>query len=153
MEIKHKISNGWVYYSEYGITIKPLFYWNTFFIPWAEIDFVSPIPAVHFENGEWLTFEKNNLMADNALKSIKFFVLDIVVKDYRQLKYGDNFIEKLLGYCFFPIAKSLINADDKPDLKNASFTYKINKKSLNVPLRYLLDLIQKKNKYGLLGHF
>jgi hypothetical protein len=153
MEIKHKISNGWVYYSEDGITIKPNLYWNTFVISWTEIDFISPIPGIRFENKEWFTFEKINLMSDDALKRLDFCVFDIVVKDYHKLKYGNNFIEKILGYCFFPIAESLINADDKPDRKKACFSYRLKKTSLNVPLRILLNLIQNKNKYGLLGHF
>lgn len=146
--IKHRIDGAWVIYSESAVIFKSIV-GRSLEIPWEQIDFFSPTPAVKFINDSWYTFDGIDISGDKALHKMKFLSIHMVIKDVTKLNYGKGKFDKIIGRLLFPIFSNMANGMGGFDPAMASCEYYIKRRSLNVPLRELLDLMNTKSRFDL----
>ncbi len=147
----HSYGYGTIAYSQSGISIKPLFSRVAMLIPWSNIKFLSPTPAVTKLNDNWQTYDGRDLMETNALEALDFFYVDIVLKNRHELKMGRlSFWDSMIFRAGFPSVKPTYGADDKPLKEEGFIRIKIRKGTLNAPLSQLLIFLDKQTRYDLL---
>ncbi len=144
---EHKYEAGKVVYTETGITFYPVLSRHSLMIPWSNVDFVSPTPAVKLHNKEWSTFD------GRSLKGLDYFNISIVLKNRRLVSLNTNLIEKLWFYVNFPVIKVTYGADDKQKVYEGFMKYKMKLPTLNRPLEELLNFFAIYSRYDLLCSF
>lgn len=150
--IHHKYETGRIFYTADGITVAPFLTNHTLTIPWTNISFISPTPAVKMTDNGWQTFDGHDLMAADALKQLDFFHIDVVMKNRHLPVMRSGFLQHLLFYMNAPEVSATYTAGEVPHEMEGCITYKVRKRTLNCPLKELLDLFQAYSRYDLLCH-
>jgi hypothetical protein len=151
LQFSHRYEKGFVFYDDYGISIRPRLSKKKLLIAWENIKFISPTPAVKQIENRWFTYNEIDLMVDDGLQKLDFLYFDIVIKDRHQLKMpGISLYDSALFWLEFPTINATYDEHDQPMKDQGFIHYKIKKGTLNKPLRELLDFLQVKTKYDLL---
>ena len=61
---------GTVTYSKDGIEVKPILMRRGLLIPRQNIQFISTIPSVEYEQNAWKTYDGRDLMDNDAIKNL-----------------------------------------------------------------------------------
>lgn len=148
--IKHRSNGGWISYTNNGIEHKSYFLKKPFLIPWSNINFLCLTPFVKLDNGIWFTFDGENINGDKSILDLKYLYIDIIIKDYKKLDYGNSILKKVFKHIIHPIFTSLADENGLCHPKEAFYRYPVMRKSLNVPLKELLNFINSNSKFDIL---
>jgi hypothetical protein len=142
--ITHRRFGSRIAFSSAGIVLHPIFR-QPIPITWAEIDFVSAIPAAQQVEGKWgfRDFRLSHgwdILRDHGRR----FVLDIVVHDRHAL-------EGRLRWN--PVGlRPLWTAEDKPDPRQGTFPIELRVRRLDAKATDLLELVARHCRFDLLCH-
>ena len=148
--ISHTYEYGYVVYTEEGITISPRYSKYNQLIPWSNIDFISPIPGVGFEDERWRTYDGKDLMALDALEQQGYFIIQVGFKNRHLPHMRMSLWQSILFHMHFPDMRLLYEADDTPSPTKGYIQYTIKKGTLNCPLADLLALFKQYSRYSII---
>ena len=144
---------GTVTYSKDGIEVKPILMRRGLLIPWQNIQFISTIPSVEYEENAWKTYDGRDLMDNDAIKNLDYLDFTIALQNRHDLTKNLSLLKKIWTRLNFPMIKPLFRADDKPDPTEGCIKYSISKNTLSCPIKDLLGFINRYGKYGLVVSF
>jgi hypothetical protein len=153
------IRGGRATFGDAGIELAPRLTHQRVQIPWANIMFVSPVPAVsRFGFGPdntWRTFEGVRITPTSLRKTLKFYCIQVALHDRaRLLESATTFTRMCLGPMVFP--KPLYQQDDTPHPSNGSITLDLRQRWLRKngsSLLAALDICERFSHFDLLVSF
>ena len=147
-----RIEGGSAEFGESGISLVPWFTRRAVHIPWANVTFVSPVPGVRYNGGDWRTFRGEPLSKETIGRSIEFYAFEVALNERQALLVGKNFFVKmwLRTSIWF---KPLFTADDKPHPNNGCIQLCLPKRWVRkngIEIMSALEAIKKYSRFGLL---
>jgi hypothetical protein len=149
------IKGGLATFGVAGIELKPWFTRSRVLIPWANVMFVSPIPAVRRNGSEWHTWQGENITPDVLRSSLRFFCLQVALNARADLWASAGFLTFVWLVTSVWI-KPLYGADDKPHPTNGVITLDLRQRWLRNnggSLLSALDIIERFSKFDLIVSF
>ena len=146
---EHKYESGRIVYTVEGIAFYPLLSRHSLTIPWSNIHFISPIPAVELAGNNWQTFDGRSLVG-NEYRKLRHFYIRIVLINRLKVTIETSLLKKLLFFVCFPVISATYGADNKQKAYQGFLQYELKLRTLNRPLDELLILIATYSRYDLL---
>ena len=73
------IEGGRAAFGAAGIELTPWFTRHRLQIPWANVMFVSPVPAVRRSGGEWLTYRGEHITPTKLRSTLRFYSFEVAL--------------------------------------------------------------------------
>lgn len=137
-----------------GLALSPWFTRHAVRIPWSNVMFVSPVPAVKRTDTGWRTFRDEEMTASTLGKAVKFYSFEIALNDRHEVLASATFLLRV-WLASHILLKPLFTAEDTPHPTNGWITVRFPRrwvrKNGDVLLR-ALDMVEEYSRFDLLCH-
>jgi hypothetical protein len=148
------IEGGRATFGAAGIELTPWFTRHRLQIPWANVMFVSPVPAVRRNGGEWHTYRREHITPTKLRSTLRFYCFEVALYARADLLAPANFFTRM--WLLLTVwLKPLYVADDKPHPSNGCIKLYLRKRWLRKngsSLLSALDIVERFSKFDLLTH-
>lgn len=143
MQIIHRTQAGTATYDTRGITLRPRFGKTELRIPWSEIDFFSPTPALRHTDAGWTDFR------GRPVDTLDRLLLEPAVRNRQQLQLQGWYAR--LWWRRFEL-HPLLGADDEPLPRAGYFRLEVRLSTLSVPRAVFFDFLTTHSRFDLIVH-
>ena len=146
------VKGGLATFGATGIDLTPWFTHRRVHIPWANVMFVSPVPAVRRNGSEWHTWRDDNITPDALRKTLRFYCFEVALNTRADLLASASIFTRswLLTTVWL---KPLYVADNQPHPSNGRIKLYLRKRWLRRNgncLLTALDLVERFSRFDLL---
>jgi hypothetical protein len=147
-----RIAGGSVTFDSSGLELAPWFSRRRVRIPWRNVMFVSPVPAVKRKGREWHTFQGEVISPATLRRDLNFYCFSIALNDRHAVLTGTSLFTKM--WLLLTVwLKPLYMADDKPHPSNGCITLDFRKRWIREngnALLAALETVERYSKFDLL---
>lgn len=142
MSLTHRTQAGTATYDPRGITLRPRFGRHSLFLPWTNVDFLSPTPGLRHSDAGWQDF------TGRPAADLRRLELAVALHDRHQL-HVSGWWAKLWLRRFTPGV--LLRADDRPHPRAGFLCIDVRLSTLSAPRAAFFDLLAAHARFDIIA--